>query len=305
MATKKKIRDLNPAIKCGSGVFSRYDEYFNLLLNSVKITRKDGSAINYAVETFVKKALFENGKAGYDKSIDEWFYIYGEGKNKLGNPFWYNFVSANGLEFRRKANYEPKEDGAYEIDAMPYPYSLGDMIKYTTSFMDNCEVAMRQNLEACKTPYIVICKDEDTRLSLEQAIEQKQDGQAVVIVSDQLGEGLKAVDIGVNFLVDKFADVRNQERDTMLNKLGIMTSNVYKKERIQSAEVNATIGQATDYIYLIIDTFNKQCDYYEIDYMMSLNGSIEELYTGDGSNDEIIDVNDIEDKQEGGTENAN
>ena len=73
--------------------------------------------------------------------------------------------------------------------------------------------------------------------------------QAVLVVSPDLGDGLKAVNIGTEFLVDKFEEVRDTERDTLLNKLGILTANTDKRERVQSAEVNATIGQATDYIY--------------------------------------------------------
>ena len=111
-----------------------------------------------------------------------------------------------------------------------------------------------------------------------------------------MGDGLKSIDIGVNFLVDRFAEARDQERDTLLNKLGIMTANINKRERVQSAEVNATIGQATDYIYLLIDTFNKQCETYGLDYEMQLNGSLEEIYLGgqDDNDDDNVDVKDVD-----------
>ena len=85
-----------------------------------------------------------------------------------------------------------------------------------------------------------------------------------MVVSEELGEGLKAISVNTTYLVDKFEQARDAERDTLLNKLGILTSNVNKRERVQSAEVNATLGQATDYIYLLIDTFNKQCETYAL-----------------------------------------
>lgn len=302
----KKLKDLNPYGVLPYGVNNRYDEYLNLLLNSVKVQYKGGSELPYSVETFVKRQLFENGWVGYDKitakTDDETlgFYIaFGEGRNKLGNFERLIFRSVNGqVEYNRPASYTDEEDGAYIVTALPNRdgITIGTIIKETTDFMTTCDIAIRQNVEACKTPYIVVCKNKDLMLSFEQALQQKILGQACLVVSEDLGEGLKSVKIDVDYLADKFAEIRDFERDTLLNKLGIMTANIDKKERVQSAEVNATIGQATDYIYLLIDTFNKQCDTYGLPFEMILNGSLEEIYLNDNEVDDI-DVNDVEEEQ--------
>lgn len=304
----KKIKDLNPYGFAPYGVYNRYEEYFNLLMNAVKIIKKtndeEGDQLNYAVETFVKTQLFEDGAVGFDsmtaltnENTEGWYIVEGVGINELGNPLQLILRSRNGLvSYTRQASYKAKEDGAFIIKALPNGLAISKVIKETTDFMTNCDVAMRQNLEACKSPYIVVCKNEDLRLSYEQAIQQKQSGQAVVLVSEELGDGLKAVNVACEFLVDRFSEVRDKERDTLLNKLGIMTANINKKERVQSAEVNATIGQATDYIYLLIDTFNKQMESYNLPYEMKLNGSLEDLYVGD-LDDEDVDVNNIEKEQ--------
>lgn len=297
---KRKIKDLNPISICrANGVYSRFEEYFNLLMNAVKVVSAQGEAsINYEEETFLKRGLFENGSMGYDKITKKWYYVYGLGLNDDGDPTELCFVTANGKTFTRPAYYDNKEDGAYKVDALPINMSMSQMIKATTDFMINCEMAMTQNLEACKTPYIVVCKNENLRLSFETALQQKQTGQAVVVVSEELGDGLKAVDIGVTYLVDRFAEARDTERDTLLTKLGILTANIDKKERVQSAEVNATLGQASDYIYMLIDNFNKQCDSYGLPYKMVFNGSMEEIYLNDNDGDGDIDVNDIEKGQQ-------
>ena len=268
-------------------------------MNAVKVVSAQGEeAINYKTETFLKRGLFENGAMGYDKLTKQWYYVYGQGLNEFGNPTSLIFVTANGKTFERKAYYENEEDGAYKVDALPINMSMSQLIKATTDFMTNCEVAMKQNLEACKTPYIVVCKDEKLRLSFEQALQQKVLGQACIVVSEDLGDGLKAVDIGVTYLVDKFAEARDTERDTLLTKLGILTANTDKKERVQSAEVNASLGQASDYIYMLIDNFNKQCDSYGLPFKMDFNGSMEEIYLQDVDGDGDIDVNDIEKGQQ-------
>ena len=297
---KRKIKDLNPISICrANGVYSRFEEYFNLLMNAVKVVSAQGEAsINYEEETFLKRGLFENGSMGYDKITKKWYYVYGLGLNDDGDPTELCFVTANGKTFTRPAYYDNKDDGAYKVDALPINMSMSQMIKATTDFMINCEMAMTQNLEACKTPYIVVCKNENLRLSFETALQQKQTGQAVVVVSEELGDGLKAVDIGVTYLVDKFAEARDTERDTLLTKLGILTANTDKKERVQSAEVNASLGQASDYIYMLIDNFNKQCDSYGLPYKMLFNGSMEEIYLNDNDGDGDIDVNDIEKGQQ-------
>lgn len=297
---KRKIKDLNPVSICRTnGVYSRFEEYFNLLMNAVKVVSAQGEAsINYEEETFLKRGLFENGSMGYDKITKKWYYVYGLGLNDDGDPTELCFVTANGKTFTRPAYYDNKDDGAYKVDALPINMSMSQMIRATTDFMINCEMAMTQNLEACKTPYIVVCKNENLRLSFETALQQKQTGQAVVVVSEELGDGLKAVDIGVTYLVDRFAEARDTERDTLLTKLGILTANTDKKERVQSAEVNATIGQASDYIYMLIDNFNKQCDSYGLPYKMLFNGSMEEIYLNDNDGDGNIDVNDIEKGQQ-------
>lgn len=297
----KKVRDLNPSrLHRPYGTFSRYSEYMNLLLNAVKIIDKgNGKTLPFVVENFVKRALFENGSAGYDKITKQWYYVFGEGLDDYGKPTTLVLVTANGKAFSRKAFYDDDEDGAYEVLGLPIPnITMGAIVQEATDFMQNCDVAMRQNLEACKTPYIVVCRDENLRLSFEQALQQKLMGQAVMVVSEELGDGLKAISVNTQYLVDEFRQARDAERDTLLNKFGILTSNVGKKERVQSAEVNATLGQATDYIYLLIDTFNKQCETYGLPFEMAFNGSMEDIYLNEGEVEDKpaddTDVNEIE-----------
>lgn len=299
-----KIRDLNPVGRKPYGVFSRFDEYENLLANEITINRTDGKTMNFAQEVFAKRALIERGGVGYDKLVDRFYYVYGEGINELGNPVTLVMVTANGKTFTRVASYDDNKDGAYLIKAYPFGFSIAAMIRETTDFMTNCDIAMRQNLEACKTPYIVVCRDDNLRLSFEQALQQKQQGQAALVVSEELGDGLKAVDITTDYLVDKFREARDAERDTLLNKLGILTSNINKRERVQSAEVNATLGQASDYIYLLIDTFNKQCESYGLPFEMKFNGSMEKIYLADEPDTSPADQTDVNDVEKGNNINA-
>ena len=284
---KKKIRDLNPAFSGGAS--TRFLEYKNLLLNAVLI-----KGLKFNEERFVKSCLIENGAVGFDRLTDKWANVYGEGINDLGNPETLTFVFPNRSTYQRRAYYEPDEMGAYMILALPNTFALSIMIRDTVEVEEMCDKAIRQNLKACQTPYIVVVKDEDTRLSVLQAIQQKEEGDPVVIVSADISEGLKGVQTETPYMVDKFATYRDQERDRLLNKLGIMSANINKRERVQVGEVNATVGQCMDYIYLLIDTFNKQMETYGLPFEMVLNESLEELY----GNEETP----VEDENTGGNE---
>ena len=302
MANVVKVRDLMPAVSAKYGRFkndtdSRYEEYKNLLANEISIIDKTTKKpIPYADEIFAKNDLID-GQVGYDKITRKFYHVYGEGIDEYGNPTSLNLITANGRTFSRKASYDNNPDGAYIIRACPFGFSLSDLIKKATDFIKEAEIAINQNLEACKTPYIVVCKNADLRKSFDTAIEKKSLGQAVIVVSEDIGDGLKAINITTNYLVDKFTEARDHEENKLLNKLGILTANTAKKERVQSAEVNSTLNVSSDYIYLFIDTFNKQCETYDLPFEMVFNGSMEELYTGNAE-DDMADVNDIEEKSD-------
>ena len=69
---------------------------------------------------------------------------------------------------------------------------------------------------------------------------------------------------------------------------------------MQVGEVNATVGQCEDYIYLMIDTFNAQMETYGLSFKMKLNGSLEELYNeenADENADENENISEIIDKE--------
>lgn len=249
-------------------------EYLNLLTNAVAI-----EGLDYKKARYVIKLLINEGAVGYDSITDRFYKVSGIGKDEEGDPIRAHFYAFSGKEFTRTLSYEPKDDGAFYIRALPYgEVTFSEIVARSGDFISLCDTALIQNLKACMTPYIVSVKDKDTLLSVRQALQQKQDGQAVLIVSDGLSDSLQATKIGVEFLADKFVELREGERDRLLKKLGIVTD-ITKGERVQTSEVDANVCQASDYIYMLIDTFNKQCDQFGLPFKMKANGTFEELYT--------------------------
>ena len=295
----KHIRDLNPQRHFASGESAiLYAEYKNLLMNALSV-----EGVGYVEETLIKNALIEHGCVGYDRVTDKWCYVYGEGLNEYGNPTILNFVFRNGISFVRKAYYEPDANGAYIINAMPETFAVGGLISRATDFFTDCNRAIRQNICASKNPKIIVSKSKDIQLSIEHAIDDQQTGKPVLVVSEELGEALKGIDMTVEYVADKILEIRDKERDHLLNKLGIMSANVNKRERVQVGEVNATVGQCEDYIYLFIDTFNKQMKAYELPFEMRLNGSLESLYDDTETTNPGQDEQPTETSMEGMKEN--
>lgn len=273
-----RVKDL-PMVEGGGVSRPLYTkaEYLNLLANAVTIEGLDFKKARYVI-----KLLIDEGAVGYDSITDRFYKISEIGKDEEGDPIKGMFYAQNNKKFTRTLSYEPKEDGAFYIRALPYgEVTLREIVEQSCDFIALCDKALIQNLKACMTPYIVAVKDKDTLLSIRHAIQQKEDGQAVLIVSEGLSDALQATKIGVEFLGDKFVQLEDGEVNRLLKKIGIVTD-VVKGERVQTSEVNANVCQASDYIYMMIDTFNKQCDQYGLQrYKMVSNGTFEELYVDD------------------------
>lgn len=247
-----------------------YDEFKSLLLHALKI---DG--VDFVTAGYIKSCLIDRGAVGYDKVTNKWASVFGNGINELGLPTKLNFVFRNGRSFSRPAAYENINDGAYIIFALATLLPFGDIILRTAKELAVTRSVRLQNLDAVRAPCVVVVSDPDAQLSLEHAIQQREHGKSVILVSEMVAQSLKSIDNNTPYLVDKLDAHFDIERNALLNKLGIMTSNTDKRERVQTAEVNATIGECSDYIQTFIDNFNQQCDEYGINVKMTLNNALD------------------------------
>ena len=301
MATNKvlsqtKLRDL--IIKKGKGISatlanSYYDRLINLLANAVKIECSDSDIeFGFTDEAFVKKALIEGGKAGYSKVAKAWFRVAGEGVNRLGYPTQLTLWGLNGTEIYASASYDKNEFGSYIIYASPYQYSAGQYIYEVCKVLGECDLSALQNIQATKTPAIFVCSSDEIRLSVEQAIQQIQEGKPVLVTNSELSDAIKGIDTKTEYIADRVELYKRQRLDALLNELGVLTS-VDKAERVQSAEVNASIGECKDYISIWTDTFNKQMSAYDLPFKMKINNALEEIYPAIEDMDKGVDQIDM------------
>lgn len=272
-----KIRDLYPQIFCRG---NEYEEYLNLALNSISIKPTDPNfKFGYVEEDFIKKQLVTVNCVGYDGIAKMFAIVYAYGYTDYWKPYEATFSYPNGRNYTRKLSYEPNKSGAFFIRGLPADISLSEIIRWSTDKIAKGEEVIIQNLGAVKTPFIVQVKDKDTKLSVKAAIEEREAGKPVIIVDSNLTDALKGITTYTEFIAPAVDELNDKERDRLLNKLGTMTANTNKRERVQSSEVSAGVGKCEDYVYILIDNVNKQFETYGIPLKMELNNSLEELYT--------------------------
>lgn len=293
MAKTKRIADLNPPASKGQGVLgcepltplpnpaSEYEFFKSLVKNAITI-----EGMTYIEEQFFLETLFNSNYVGYEgitKKFRKATPIFEDGDII---PTKATFILGNQKSVDLNISYLP-EGLNYLFRGFPSSTTFSELVRSSTDIMKICDVSIIQNLLAVRSPQILECEDPETRLSLFHAIQQQQAGAPVVVVAKGFGNSLKSITTGVTPIFPQLYEYRQQVRDELLNRLGTLTANTNKKERVQATEVQATVGQCEDSIYIVIDNLNKQFKSYGFtQYEAKLNNSLEELYTGDATTTE-------------------
>lgn len=279
--SRKRIKDLAGGIEqqltARDFFYVAFNEIYTLLLNAVKI-----SNVTYRQETFIKHALFEQGQVGYRRNPVLWANISGQDVDAYGFPVRATFTTANGTPFNVELSYDQAGTN-YIILANEQVYPLVTSIWTTCEVLAQLDVSIHQNAKAVRVPRLIAAPDgdeaEDLKLSLLYANSQIEEGVPVVKVNEMLGKSLQNIDLRVDLIADRILLVKTEIRNQLLTRIGVLTANSDKKERVQVGEVQAHVGECVDSIYTIIDSFNRQCKDYGIDSKMELNCVLEDLYT--------------------------
>lgn len=248
-----------------------YDELFSLLMNAVKIKN-----LTFADEYFVKRELFEKGQIGY---YDDLFYrVLPENIDKItGLPNAAQFIYRNGIGLKiDEISYSKDSDAARFIIATPARTPLINYIKRVANILGIATASIRQNLKATMTPAIYVTNDDNMRLTVEYAVNEKEDGESAVIVNAATGAVLKGVKCETEYIADKVFDLRGRIYKEALKRLGVPNSS-NKREREQTAEIYADIADTVDSIYTLVDTWNAQIRDYSLPYEMELNGILPDV----------------------------
>lgn len=250
------------------------DEFKNLLLNSFSQPN-----IGFRESNFYKSKQLFTGCVGVDLITDSVAAVTGSGLDFYGYPKRGWFVSGNGKSWERALSYEPNPQGAYIIYALPTFNNFSPLILHTADILTQLTIGVRQNAIAMQTPAFYVVDDPNEVYSMRATLEQVVEGAPAVIAKRNIAANFGSIKNETPFVADKLKALAREFETDFLTKVGILSANTQKRERVQSAEVNASVGECVDRIYTVIDTNNKQCDEYGlIKYKYELNGSVERLY---------------------------
>ena len=82
------------------------------------------------------------------------------------------------------------------------------------------------------------------------------------------------------YIADRLKDLAGRIDTDQLTRLGVLSSNDFKRERTQGAEVDASAARVIDWAYITIDQFNADAESAGLEERAYFTGAAEELYTG-------------------------
>ena len=256
---------------------NEFGEFYSLAFNAFKVDNTE-----FRKARIIKRELLLNNYVGYDRFTKEWYkatpIINAEELYPSKAKFYY---SERGQWIDRKLDYEPNGK-FYLIQGLAAgDISYARIIHNHTDLMFDCDIAIRQNLNASKAPLFIAVADSDTAITIKHSIQQQQAGQPVIVVKKELLENYSSIPINTPVLFPQIYEFKQKIRDSLLNKLATLTANTEKRERVQSAEISAGVGECEDYIYSFLDNVNEQLKSYGLRERLVNNTSLEELYTDD------------------------
>lgn len=252
---------------------NEFEEFFALAFNAFKVENT-----TFRKARIIKRELLSNNYVGFDRIAGEWYRATPIVKDDELYPKRAQFHYPYGRIITRELSYKPNGN-FYLIQGLAANISYARIIHNHTDLMYDCDIAIRQNLNATKSPSILPVEDDDTLLSIQHAIQEQQAGMPVIPVSKKLVDTFKAISLNTPITFPTIYEFRQKIRDSLLNKLSTLTANTEKKERVQSAEVNAGVSECEDYIYSFLDNVNEQFKSYGFVERLVNNTSLEEMYT--------------------------
>ena len=270
------------------------DDFTNLACNSVVIENLPEDV----PQDYIMQVLITQGAIAWYPAAKTFYQVSGVGRNDVyGYPTRYNLVGGNGKSFHVPAS------AIVLIKANPLATPIYPLIVRVSEMLAYIDTSIENNLIATQSTKILAVDDDSQVASVRAAYANKSIGCPAIVTRKDIAEAMTAIDDTVPYIADKLFALRGAYRDELLQHLGVLTANREKRERVQSAEVNAAVGEVVDYIYTLIDTANHDAERGGAPLRLRLNSSVEELY-GNGVDDAEIGTENGVDDAENGVENV-
>lgn len=269
-----------------------YTNYYYRLMLIARSLFKWNNLPNGINEKWIERYLYSEGACVFYKDPIVGFMVA-----KIGNTGPLNYYDEPTTIRPYATNYlytDPSDNDQLDnnvncviirnnADSIPtYP-----MIQLYSADLTNIKRTIDTNIEAQKMPVIVTCSDKQ-KLSLKQAIKQKQDNEPVIYAD----KGLETKEIGTlktdaPIVFDKLQIQKTNVLNECLTFLGINNANTDKRERLVTNEVEANNEMIRINADVMLEVRKQACK--EINKMFGLNISVEKR------TDLKIDLNESDD----------
>lgn len=285
MANNKKLTPQeNEYLNLLNGISEEEKNNFvDLISNALNITDLPDNV----PKDWVIKSLLNTGRVGVYKINDNVLWLpakpNGE-KNEMGEPLKYLLETSNGKSFTVSKD---SSNLLAIIRLRPSARSLSTWLQLQADNLAFIQMAKKTNLIATQTNQVYECGDNNTVIELKSVFEKRSLGMPAIFERKTgIEDCVKNIGSNVPFIADKLNEIYKQDKNEVLNRLGILTSNSDKKERVQVGEITAQVGEVIDSIYTFIDTFNTDAKRWGIPQRMILNSVVEDYYSLDNTEEQ-------------------
>lgn len=259
-------------------ILTRALEVVNLICNSI---RYEGTAVESIDPDYITQRLIYDGEIGYVNAEQaaalgvecDWYRILPMGRlNKRGYPAIYQLSYPNNARpIKSRVAYE----SICPIKANSTIFPIFRKIAQECEIIDQLETSMIVNVQASRNTDIIPVDDFSTKALIEDFYRNARTGAPAIVLPRNAAEKIRdKIENKTEFVADRIDALRVERWNDLLKRAGVMTPNEFKRERVQSAEVNAGVGETIDYLYTMIDTFNEDCKRLGVDARMVVNGYI-------------------------------
>ncbi|MBQ0154588.1 MAG: hypothetical protein KBS70_07375 [Bacteroidales bacterium] len=246
-----------------------YVDLFNLIANTLGIENPPEGI----PERWIKELLLKNGEIAVWKGM--WVEI-------AGNSGFFVYGEPTTLLLRSPNNetsfYVNRKDLAW-LSANQQRVGVTAYLEMQVNKLVELEISLNQNIIASRSGDLIGVRDENTMLSIRQAVLQNDLGTPFIFTDRDLidGESLTQIKLATSFEADKINQLKQEIYNETLAHYGILSANSNKRERVQVGEIEAQSDFAYDSIYTIIDTFNRDAESQGIATRLFFNGAMDDF----------------------------
>ena len=236
-------------------------------------------------ESFIVKTLINEGRIGKLRNngvLDGFYIATPDLLTRYGRPQRMDLTDAAGVyigQFACTDEYGKAKD-VVELRANADCYPLiWDIVK-TAQMMAKIDNAILANIASVGSSDIIPVADKATEKAIIDAYQKKNLGAPAVTVlagkenspfKQAIGEVIHGSQ--TPYVADRLNDLYGAIETAQLKRIGVLSANEYKRERVQSAEVNAGAAEVIDWVYMTIDQFNKDAESAGIEERLYFKGA--------------------------------